>query len=104
LIIWKVQVVPQYQLNIYNTNNYPDGYCLLSYAIDDTIGHDDSIGIRRHQTTSYCLRTLEENHFIVDLNFLNTINPSFTYAKLKDKNITRQMLFSCVALIDLAVQ
>ena len=72
---------------MYHTKNHQDGYCLLSYDMENRFA-----AMNIYQTMSYCLRTSEEDKFIAGFNFQNTIDPSFTFAELKDKDITSQML------------
>ena len=101
LILWEIQAVPQHQFNMYNMKSNHDGYC-LSYYVLENFGIEFEAYGRVHQLISYCLRTPQENNFIANFSFENTIDPSFTFADLKEQNMTSQMLLSLSASIDLA--
>jgi hypothetical protein len=77
---------------MYNTIDFQDGYCLLSYAFRQGI-HLDPTHKRIHQTTSYCLRTSEEDNITIYFTFQNPAVPSFTFVQLKAKNIIGQKFF-----------
>jgi hypothetical protein len=104
LIVWQIQAVPQYQLNLCNTNNHQDGHC-LSYHSHERYEHFTDVHYEVteiEQIMSYCVRPAEKNYSVVMLDFQNSTDPSFTFAELKQKNITSQMLLSWSASIDMA--
>lgn len=96
--------MPEYQLNMYNTNNHRDGHCLSYHSrmnYDYFINaHYETVDVEH--IMSYCFRSAEENNSMVIFDFQNSTDPGFTFAKLKQKNITSQMLLSWSASIDMA--
>ena len=94
----------QYKFNMYNTeHHYRDRYCLLHYVQDDVPLYKN-LYILTHQLISYCLRPLEESHFIEDFNVNNTIHSNFTFKQLQEKNISSQQLLFWSASFDMAEQ
>jgi hypothetical protein len=96
--------MPEYQLNMYDTNNHQDGHCLSYHSRENydyfINAHYESVDVE--QIMSYCFRSAEENNSMVIFDFQNSTDPSFTFAELKQKNITSQMLLSWSASIDMA--
>jgi hypothetical protein len=72
--------------------------------MDQNSGFHDAARLFVYQTISYCLRTSEEDKFILDFSYQNTIEPSFTFAALKGKYVTSQMLLSRSASIEMTEQ
>jgi hypothetical protein len=89
---------------MYNTNNYKNGYCLFTssaYKVDEQTYSTSKV---IHQITAYCIRISEDDSFTVDASFQNIDDHNFTFAELKEQNITSHMLLSWSAPIDLAEQ
>jgi hypothetical protein len=104
LVIWQTLALPHDQLNMYNTDHEQDRYCLLYYVHDFINYYYQPLYIPApaHQVIPYCLRPLsEENFFVADVNFINTNDSMFSFAELKEKNISSQMLLSWSIPIDL---
>jgi hypothetical protein len=89
-----------------------DEYCLLYYVHDhlyDIIKNDTGnvIGtvieggsyVLAHQLIPYCLRLLEKSNFVATYN--NTFGSNYTFAALREKNISSEQLLSWSASIDL---
>ena len=106
LMVWHLQAIAQNSLNMYNTNNQQDAYCLLSYFTSTFSDNTNpiSISINTHQAISYCLRAAEKENPTGDLKYRNTIDTGFTFTELREKNVTSDMLLSWFAPIDLSEQ
>ncbi|UJR29387.1 hypothetical protein I4U23_010599 [Adineta vaga] len=97
---------------MYNTNHLQNGYCLLYYVPNDTEDYDiheqlyvlGPISKRKtgHQVIPYCFRPSDDIFTFEYSNFTNTMDSSFTFAQLEEKNISSQTLLSWSASIDLA--
>lgn len=104
---YQIQAAPKFQLNLYHTENDQNGHCLQYSTYDDAIISISSDGLpfpRIYHMISYCFRPSEKNHSANDFDYKNTIDSSFTFAELKQRNITSQMLLSWSASINMAEQ
>ena len=99
LLVWQAQAVSRHQFNMYIIDSRQDGHCLLYYENRIDSRSSDTLA---HEIIPFCLRSLEESTLIADLNFHNKIDTNYTFAELRDKNISSQMLLSWSASIDLA--
>ena len=101
LMIYPILAIPQNPFNMYNVDSYHDGYCLSSFDVQQTDKIvKDYFTVR--QVTSFCLRILEDDDFLTDFNIHDVVDHNFTFAELKELNITSQMLLSWSAATDLA--
>jgi hypothetical protein len=100
LILWQIQGAAQYRFNMYNTDHGRDGYCLLYYVDSDDL---NLFPLRPgHQIIPYCLRSSEESISIAPLNNSTIIHSTISFAKLREKNISSELLISWSAPIDQA--
>jgi hypothetical protein len=100
LILWQIQGAVQYQFNMYNTDHGRDGYCLLYYVDSDD---SDLFPLRPgHQIIPYCLRSSEESISIASLSSSAIIHSTISFAELREKNISSELLILWSAPIDQA--
>jgi hypothetical protein len=103
LIMCKIKTVSLYGFNMFDINDRQDGYCLSFhkryFSSHLNLGRDPSY---IHQTMLYCIRSFQEKNSMIDNGFKNTIYPSFTFAALKEQNITSNILLGWSASIELA--
>ena len=104
LILWQIQRALQSPFNMYNTNNDRDGYCLLYYVTDEVskINSYKPPETRAHQIIPYCLRSSEKNVIMGPLNNSTIIDSTFTFAQLREQNISSDLLMSWSAPIEQA--
>jgi len=102
LILWQMKTILTDEFNMYNTDNYQNGYCLSYYVIEKfrPILFDANYESKScHQLISYCLRYSNED----DLR-INDITDEFglNFSELKEKNLTIDQLLSQSVSIDFA--
>ncbi|CAF1626026.1 unnamed protein product, partial [Adineta ricciae] len=103
LIIWYVQAIPEYEMNMYNTDRHQNGYCLLYYVPDFIFkGLFYVLPYKHaHKIIPYCLRPLEDDILLVDDKFSNSNHFNYTFGELRNQNISSLMLLSWSAPIEL---
>jgi hypothetical protein len=82
----KIKMVSLYGFNMFDINDRQDEYCLSFYeryfSFNLDFGRDSSY---IHQTMLYCIRSFQENNSMIDNDFKNTIDSTFTFAALKEQ-------------------
>ena len=117
IFFWFFQSASQYQLNMRNMYQSQHTYCLLYYVHDhiydlqrDDVEPELTTGgttiveartyVPAHQLIPYCLRFSDKNNFIMEFN--NTFDSHYTFAQLREENITSEQLLFWSSSIDLA--
>ena len=90
----------QSTFNMYNTDDdrCTDRYCLM-YYVEDRISLSQNSTVLANQILAFCLRP---NSLLELPPYNNTVDHSYTFAKLRKNNISSEMLLSWSATIDLA--
>ncbi|CAF1489157.1 unnamed protein product [Adineta ricciae] len=102
LLVRHVHAKPGFQMNMYNTDQNQNGFCLLYY---DPKYHFPIYAVNPsdyHQIIPYCLRPSEDVPLVIDDNFTNSNHSNYTFGELRKQNISSQMLLSWLAPIELA--
>ena len=102
LVVWQIQAIQGNSFNIYDSNNGLDGHC-LSYSLRFLLfpsSHRQLV--RTKQTMLYCFRPAEVNNSVNVFNFQHVVNANITFAQLRHKNITSELLLSWSASVDTA--
>ena len=92
LIIWRIQTIPEYPFNMYDANNHQDWYCLSFHWRDTPLLASvefDGDALFSEQIMSY---------------YRHSTNLNITFAQLRQKNITSEMLLLWSASIDMTEQ
>ncbi len=103
LVIWQLPTIAKQSFNMYNANNHLDGYCLSYHWHRESLACDRFChNLYSVQMMSYCLRPAENNYSPIISNFQYTTNGNITFAQLREKNITSEMLLYSSTHIDMA--
>ena len=104
VLVWHAHALPEYPLNMYDTHDDQNAYCLYSHGIP-FLQSTQSLGSNTvGQIMKYCIRPSEGNSVIMPSKFENSMDPKLTFAELKEKNITSEMLLAWSASIELTEQ
>lgn len=105
MFISRVLPVLDHPLNMYvtdsNLQQRVDTHCLLYYVLDDIVPGWD-LENRSHEILAYCLRGSAGNVHPLHWNLSGSIDSKWTFAELREKNVTSEMLLSWSAPIDTA--
>ncbi|CAF3409133.1 unnamed protein product [Rotaria socialis] len=103
LILWQVEAVPRYPLNMCLTDSHQYVFFLLCFVSNDQHGHFQEYA-PAHELISCCLWLPESSFLTQDSGFSYTWDSSFTFAQLSKKDIQSEQLVSWSASIDFAEQ
>lgn len=104
LIIWQIHAIPEGPLNMYDSSNLLDRYCVSYYSRGEFPICDGPCTEPMHieQSMSYCLRPTEESNLFVSPELQHTTNLNISFAELRQTNVTSGMLLSWSTAIEMA--